>query len=85
MQAMMEADQQRMEAMVAEREIEQRRIMEILQYMQSLSAATSVAPPATLFAPPPPPQFSTHVSMNVLVCMFMLRVKPQHYLKPSGV
>jgi hypothetical protein len=73
--------------MAAEREIEQRRMAKILQYMQSLGAATGVAPLATLFAPPPPPppQFSSPVSMNVLVCMFMLMVKPQHYLKPSGV
>ena len=34
---------------------------EILQYMQSLGAATGVLPPPSLFAPPPPlpPHYST--------------------------
>ncbi|XP_062183030.1 uncharacterized protein LOC133887123 [Phragmites australis] len=44
-----------MERVEAEREAEQRRMVEILQYMQSLGAATGVAPPPSLFAPPPPP------------------------------
>ena len=67
-----------MERVEAEREAEQRRMAEILQYMQSLGAATGVAPPPSLFAPPPspPPHYSTPMSINVLVCMFMLTVKP---------
>jgi hypothetical protein len=65
-----------MERVEAEREAEQRRMVEILQYMQSIGAATGVAPPPSLFAPPPPPHYSTPVSINVLVCMFMLTVKP---------
>ena len=65
-----------MERVEAEREAEQRRMVEILQYMQSLGAATGVAPSPSLFAPPPPPHYSTLVSINVLVCMFMLTVKP---------
>lgn len=68
--------QAKMERVEAEREAEQRRMAEILQYMQSLGAATGVAPPPSLFAPPPPPYYSTPVSINVLVCMFMLTVKP---------
>jgi hypothetical protein len=86
MQATMQADRQRMEAMAVEREAEQRRMAEILRYMQSLGAAMGVAPPPTLFAPPPPPppHATTPVRMNVLVCMFMLTVKPQHYLEPSA-
>ena len=64
-----------------EREAEQRRMVEILQYMQSLGAATGVLPPPSLFAPPPPPQNSTPVSINVLVCMFMLTVKPSGVYK----
>jgi hypothetical protein len=64
-----------MERVEAEREAEQRRMVEILQYMQSIGAATGVAPPPSLFAPPPPPHYSTPVSINVLVCMFMLTVK----------
>jgi len=72
--------QAKMERVEAEREAEQRRMAEILQYMQSLGAATSVVPPPSLFAPPPPPppppHYSTPVSINVLVCMFMLTVKP---------
>jgi hypothetical protein len=48
-------------------------------------AAMGLPLPHGLFAPPPPPHATTPVSMNVLVCMFMLRVKPQHYLEPSGV
>ena len=65
-----------MERVEAEREAEQRRMAEILQYMQSLGAATGVVPQPSLFAPPPPPHYSTPVSINVLVCMFMLMVKP---------
>ena len=68
--------QAKIERVDAEREAEQRRMAEILQYMQSLGAATGVAPPPSLFAPPPPPHYSTPVSINVLVCMFMLTVKP---------
>ena len=68
--------QAKMERVEAEREAEQWRMAEILQYMQSLGAATGVAPPPSLFAPPPPPHYSTPVSKNVLVCMFMLTVKP---------
>ena len=70
--------QAKMERVEAEWEAEQQRMAEILQYMQSLGAATGVLPPPSLFAPPPPPppQNSTPVSINVLVCMFMLTVKP---------
>ena len=68
--------QAKMERVEAEREAEQRRMAEILQYMQSLGAATGVVPPPSLFAPPPPPHYSILVSINVLVCMFMLTVKP---------
>ena len=67
--------QAKMERVEAEREAEQWRMAEILQYMQSLSAATGVVPPPSLFTPPPPPHYSTPVSINVLVCMFMLTVK----------
>ena len=68
--------QAKMERVEAEREAEQRRMAEILQYMQSLGAATGIAPPPSLFTPPPPPHYSTPVSINVLVCIFMLTVKP---------
>jgi len=70
--------QAKMERVEAEREAEQQRMAEILQYMQSLGAATGVVPSASLFAPPPPPppHYSTPVSINILVCMFMLTVKP---------
>ena len=78
MQAKMERVESEREAKRAEREAEQQRMAEILQYMQSLGATTGVLPPPSLFAPPPPPppQNSTPVSINVLVCMFMLTVKP---------
>ena len=74
----MQAKMERVESERAEREAEQQRMAEILQYMQSLGAAMGVLPPPLLFAPPPPPppQNSTLVSINVLVCMFMLTVKP---------
>jgi hypothetical protein len=53
----------------AERLAEQQRMREILAYMESLGAATGVAPPALLFSPPrpplpPPDPFSTPVSMD---------------------
>ena len=78
MQAKMERVESEREAEGAEREADQQRMAEILQHMQSLGAATGVLPPPSLFAPPPPPppQNSTPVSINVLVCMFMLMVKP---------
>ena len=63
-----------MERVEAEQEAGQRSMAEILQYMQSIGAATGVVPPPSLFAPPP--HYSTPVSINVLVCMFMLTVKP---------
>ena len=70
--------QAKMERVEAEWEAEQRRMAEILQYMQSLGAATGVVPPPSLFAPPPTPplHYSTLVSIDVLVCMFILTVKP---------
>jgi hypothetical protein len=58
--------------MRAERLAEQQRMREILAYMESLGAATGVAPPASLFSPPrppppppPPDPFSTPVSMDM--------------------
>ena len=66
--------QANMERVEAEREAEQRRMAEILQYMKSLDAATGVVPTPSLFAPPP--HYSTPMSINVLVYMFMLTVKP---------
>ena len=74
----MQVKMERVESKRAEREAEQQRMAEILQYMQSLGAATGVLPPPSLFAPPPPPppHYSTHMSINVLVSMFMLTVKP---------
>jgi hypothetical protein len=45
---------------------EQQRMVNILQYMQSLGVAMGVSLPTALFAPPPP-QLSTHVSMRFLV------------------
>jgi hypothetical protein len=55
--------------MRAEREAERQRMREILAYMESLGAATGVAPPASLFSPPrprppPPDPFSTPVSLD---------------------
>jgi hypothetical protein len=63
----MRAERDRMRA---EREAEQHRMSDILAYMQTLGAATGVAPPPSLFMtpprPPPPPAdpFSTPVSMD---------------------
>ena len=65
-----------MQAKMERVEAEQWRMVEILQYMQSLGAAMGLVPPPSLFAPHPPPHYSTPVSINVLVCMFMLTVKP---------
>ena len=48
----------------AQLETEQQRMADILRYMQTLGAATGVAPPASLFAPPrhPGDAFSTPVN-----------------------
>jgi hypothetical protein len=54
-------------------ELEQR-MSDVLTYMQSLSAATGVPPPASLFAQPPPPDpYSTSVSGDKLyLCMIVI-------------
>jgi hypothetical protein len=83
MAAEREADRQRMAAMEAQREAEQRQMAEVLQYMQSLGAHKGLAPPPGLFAPPPPPPEAT--PMSVLLSMFLLMVKPQQYKEPSRV
>jgi hypothetical protein len=84
METRMASEQQRIEA---EREAERLRMearMEAMMlYVQTLGAAVGRPPPPTLFAAPPPPHVATPVSMDVLMHMFMLRVKPEHYLKPS--
>jgi hypothetical protein len=70
LEARMSAEREALEArMNAEREAERLRMREILAYMQSLGAATGVAPPVLLFSPPrprppPPDPFSTPVSMD---------------------
>jgi hypothetical protein len=53
LEARMSAECEDLEArMSAEREAERLRMSEIFAYMQSLGAATGVAPPASLFSPP---------------------------------
>jgi hypothetical protein len=54
----------------AEREarlVDQQRMAEMFQYMQSLGAAHGFAPPPPLFPPVDPPQFHTPVSIKILV------------------
>jgi len=46
----------------AQLETEQQRMADILRYMQTLGAATGVAPPASLFTPPRTP----HVASSLL-------------------
>jgi hypothetical protein len=56
--------------MIAEREarlVDQKRIAEMSQYMQSLGAAHGFAPPPSLFPPVDPAQFHTPVSIKILV------------------
>ena len=80
----MEADRQAAElepqTMAEERAYNHQSMLTMFQYMQTLGAAQGMAPPA-LELPPRPPlprpvYFGTPVSINVLVCMFMLTVKP---------
>jgi hypothetical protein len=47
--------------------VDQQRMTEIFQYMQSLGAAQSFAPPPPLFPPVDPAQFHTLVSIKILV------------------
>lgn len=64
----------------AERETERQKMVEILQFMQTLGARTGVPMPPSLFAPPQPPAATpVSISMNVLVCMLMLMIKTQLY------
>ena len=42
-------------------------MVEIFQYMQSLGVASGFAPPPTLFPPTDPAEFSTPISINILV------------------
>jgi hypothetical protein len=73
LEALREADRQRMEAMEAQRiAIEQRQqqqMAEVLQYMQALGQKTGVAPPASLFVTPSllPLGHATPVSINMIV------------------
>jgi hypothetical protein len=60
--------------MIAEREMEwearlvdQERMAEMFQYMQSLDTAHSFAPPLPLFPPVDPAQYHTPVSIKILV------------------
>jgi hypothetical protein len=69
MEARTAAEQQRMaarlEAERAEREAQQQRMADILQYMQSFGAHTGLPVPPGLFAPPLTPPAATPVSMNI--------------------
>jgi hypothetical protein len=73
LEALREADWQRMEALEAQRvTMEQRQrqqMAKVLQYMQALEKKTSVAPPVSLFVTPPPPSLghATPVSMSMIV------------------
>ncbi|XP_062203543.1 uncharacterized protein LOC133905793 [Phragmites australis] len=62
LEAQLEQERRIREQMQATMEAEQRRMVEILQYMQSIGAATGVTPPPSLFAPPPPPPPPPHYS-----------------------
>ena len=60
--------------MIAEREaewearlVDQQRMVEMFQYMQSLGAAHGFAPPPLLFPPVDPSQFHTPMSIKILV------------------
>jgi hypothetical protein len=56
--------------MIEEREArlaDQQRMVEMFQYMQSLSAAQGFAPPPPLFPTVDPTQFHTPVSIKILV------------------
>jgi hypothetical protein len=55
---------------------DQQRMAEIFQYMQSLGVASSFAPPPPMFPPTELAEFSTLISINILVmydiCSFAL-------------
>jgi hypothetical protein len=63
--------------------ISSERMTNIIHYMQTLGAATG----ATSFVVCSTSTSSVFYSceFECLVCMFMLRVKPQHYLKHSRI
>jgi hypothetical protein len=70
LEALREADRQRMEAQrIAMEQRQQQQMVEVLQYMQALGQKTGVAPPASLFVTPPlsPLGHATPVSMNMIV------------------
>jgi hypothetical protein len=73
LEALREADRERMEAMeaqcIAMEQRQQQQMAEVLQYMQALGQKTGVAPLASLFVTPPPPPLghATLVSMNMIV------------------
>jgi hypothetical protein len=73
LEALQEADRQRMEALEAQRvameQRQQQQMTEVLQYMQALRQKMGVAPPASLFVTPPPPPLghATPVSMSIIV------------------
>jgi hypothetical protein len=73
LEALREADRQRVEALGAQRVVmeqrQQQQMAEVLRYMQALGQKTGVAPPASLFVtlPPPPLGHATPVSMSMIV------------------
>jgi hypothetical protein len=57
---------------------DQQRMAEMFAYMQSLGAAQGHAPPPPLFPPANPAQFSTHVSIKILVLHGIYSSGPTH-------
>ena len=48
----------------AEREAQERRMADLIQFVSRMGAQTGLQMPPTLFAPPQPPVVATPVSMN---------------------
>lgn len=48
----------------AERETQERRMADLIQFVSRMGAQTGLQMPPTLFAPPQPPVVATPVSMN---------------------
>jgi hypothetical protein len=73
LEALREADRQRVEALEAQRvameQRQQQQMTEVLQYMQALGQKTSVAPPTSLFVTPSPlpPGHATPISISMIV------------------
>jgi hypothetical protein len=66
----------------AEREAQERRMVDLIQFMFRMGAQTGLQMPPMLFAPPPPPVAPTPMSMN-FYCFRLCFAYLTHAISPT--